>query len=113
MEFETTINEERNIVIIRTPPRFTVEFSTDFKELMTDFVNQKKYRFIVDLSETIYMDSSGLGAIVSRIAVCRSNNGDIRLTCPTQNVIELLELTNLVKILNYYKTLDEGINSFN
>ena len=100
-------------VVITTPERFTVEFATEFKELLNSMVKKEKYKFIVDLSATKYMDSSGLGAIVSRIAATRANQGDIRLANPSKFVEELLDLTQLIRILKIYKDIDSAIKSYN
>jgi anti-sigma B factor antagonist len=76
-------------------------------------VKNEKYNFVVDLSATEYMDSSGLGAIVSRIAVTRANQGDIRLAGPSKIVEDLLDLTQLIRILKIYKDIDSTVKSFN
>ena len=59
------------------------------------------------------MDSSGLGAIVSKIAVTRSNNGDIRLAAVQKYIDYLLNLTHLNKILQIYPNIEDAVESFN
>ena len=109
-----TVREESGkVVILQTPSRFTVEIASDFKDMLNDFVRDEKYCFVIDLSLTEYMDSSGLGAVVSRIAATRANNGDIRLAAPTKFVEDLLELTQLKRILKIYEDVDTAIKSFN
>jgi len=66
----------------------------------------------MDLSQTAYIDSSGLGAIVSIIATVRANQGDIRLAAAAGNITNLLEITQLNKLLKCYKTVEEGVKSF-
>jgi len=108
-----TVKEESGkVTILQTPPRFTVEIAADFKDLLNELVRDEKYCFVIDLSLTEYMDSSGLGAIVSRIAATRANNGDIRLAEPSKFVEELLELTQLIRILKIYNDVDSAIKSF-
>ena len=108
-----TVREESGkVTVLQTPARFTVEIASDFKDLLNDLVRDEKYCFVIDLSLTEYMDSSGLGAIVSRIAATRANNGDIRLAAPSKFVKDLLELTQLIRILKIYKDVDSAIESF-
>ena len=112
MNFNVTENNDE-AVVITTPERFTVEVASEFKELLNKLVKDQNYKFVIDLSATKYMDSSGLGAIVSRIAATRANHGDIRLANPSKFVEELLDLTQLMRILKIYKNTKSAINSFN
>ena len=101
-----------HVVVITTPERFTVEFSSEFKDILNNLVQEQKYKIVIDLTATKYMDSSGLGAIVSRIAATRANQGDIRLAKPSKFVEELLDLTQLMRILKIYKNTKSTINSY-
>ena len=105
--------KQNNIFVIKTPKRFTVEVASEFKDLLNTLVKDQNYKFVIDLSATKYMDSSGLGAIVSRIAATRANQGDIRLANPSKFVEELLDLTQLMRILKIYKDIKSAIKSFN
>ena len=109
----TVSEKHKKVIVIKTPKRFTVEVASEFKEILNNLVKDQKFQFVIDLSDTKYMDSSGLGAIVSRIAATRANNGDIRLANPAKFVEELLDLTQLKRILKIYKDKKSAINSFN
>ena len=106
------IRKNDNIVVIKTPERFTVEFSSEFKDILNNLVQEQKCKIVIDLTATKYMDSSGLGAIVSRIAATRANQGDIRLAKPSKFVEELLDLTQLMRILKIFKSIKSAVNSF-
>jgi len=112
MNFDVS-EKQKNIIVIKTPERFTVEVASEFKDILNNFVKDQKYKFVIDLSATKYMDSSGLGAIVSRIAATRANNGDIKLANPSKFVKDLLDLTQLMRILKIYKDKKSAIKSFN
>lgn len=113
MKFEITESENKRVTIIKTPARFTVEVAGEFKDLLNSLVKEEKYKFVIDLKDTEYMDSSGLGAIVSRIAATRANRGDIRIASPSKFVEELLDLTQLIRILKIYSDIDSAVASFN
>lgn len=109
----TVISEKGGqIQRIQCPDRIDLNISPLLRDLLIQFTDQGKYKIIIDLSATKYIDSSGLGAIVSRIAVSRSNQGDIRLAGVKENIMNLLELTHLNKILNIYDTIDEAVASY-
>lgn len=101
-----------NIVIIDCPERLETNNSEGLKKILTSCIEREIYRIVINLSGTAYVDSSGLGAIVSRIAAARSQGGAIKLVVSSPLVIQLLEVTNLNKILNCFDDLDAAVNSF-
>ena len=102
----------RDVIVIDTPERLDVLNAEEFRNILNDIINKKEFKIVVNLSDTKYIDSTGLGALVSRIALTRSNQGDIRLAAPKQNVKDLLELTHLIKILKCYDTVDLAVSSY-
>ena len=111
MSFKT-YEKSGNITVIDCPQRLDANVSDDLKKIIIDLVEGNKYKFIVNLSATKYVDSSGLGAIVSRISVARSNKGDVRLVTKTKEILDLLDLTRLNKILQCYDDVNSAIDSF-
>ena len=63
------------------------------------------HKFIeIDLGATQYLDSSGLGALISLLKVVRSRNGGVRLLNPNQNVQTILSLTRLHRVFEVRST---------
>jgi anti-sigma B factor antagonist len=112
MTIHTRQDKKGEIVVIDVPERLSGELADELRELVGSLVKEEKFKIIVDLSATTYMDSSGLGALVSRIAVTRSNMGDIRLANVGPKINNLLQLTHLDKILIQYPTLQEALDGF-
>jgi anti-anti-sigma factor len=63
---------------------------------------------IVDLAEVTFVDSSGLGAIVAGLKAARQAGGDLRIAAPQEQMLSLLELTNLSSVLRPYATIEEA-----
>jgi anti-sigma B factor antagonist len=101
-----------NVTVIDCPSRLDVNISDELKKIMFDLIEKNKFNIVIDLSKTKYVDSSGLGAIVSRISVTRSNKGDVRLVTQTKSILELLDLTRLNKVLKCYDDVKTATESF-
>jgi anti-sigma B factor antagonist len=112
MTFTSQKFHEGQVVVIDVPERLTIDTADDLKKQLRELVEGGVFKLIINLEQTEYMDSSGLGAIVSKIAVTRSNKGDIRLAAIKKYVDYLLNLTHLNKILKTYETVDEALKSF-
>ena|SRR5438552_919653 len=57
----------------------------------------------IDLSQTLFMDSCGLGALISLHKTTCSRNGMVRLINPTPPVQQILELTRMHRIFEIVK----------
>lgn len=63
-------------------------------------------RIVVDLSGTEFIDSSGLGALISGLKAARQAGGDLRIAAPTRQVSTVLDLTNLNRVLRSHESAD-------
>lgn len=60
---------------------------------------QPQHRYIdLDLSQTRFLDSSGLGALISVHKSLSSRAGQVRVVNPTSAVLQILELTRMHRI---------------
>ena len=111
MSFKTWEKGE-DTVVIDCPHRLDINCSNELKMILTGLIESEKYKIVINLSETRYVDSSGLGAIVSRIAVARANQGDVKVVTKTQAILDLLALTHLNKILKCFSDLESAVSDF-
>jgi len=62
---------------------------------------------IVDMEGVRFLDSSGLGALVSALKLARSRAGEMRLVCEGQrSVRKVLEVTGLERVLDRYDSVE-------
>ena len=69
-------------------------------------------KIIVDLSDVDFVDSSGLGALISGMRTTRQAGGDLHIARPNEQVTMLLSLTSLDQVLTTRATIDEAIDGF-
>ena len=112
MAFKTREESEGKVVVIECPVRIDLSVAKDLREIMKESTERDKFLLVVDMDKTEFIDSSGLGALVSRIAVTRSNSGDVRLACFKEAILKLLELTLLDKIFQCCESVQSAVESF-
>jgi len=105
-------NTQQGVIVILAPQRLTVNVSTELKDIIKDYMINGHYKVVINLSSTRFMDSSGLGAIISFIEKLREKKGDIRLASPQKYIREILDLTHINQVLKSYETESEAMNSF-
>ena len=104
--------EDKRIGVIETPDRIDTSNNDELKKIIGDYVENGIFKIVVDLKDTVFIDSSGLGALVSHIAECRAKGGDVRLAATGKEVSRALEITQLDKILKIFPDVNEAIRSY-
>jgi len=72
--------------------------SQDFRDRVEAALPKKFKHIEIDLSQTIFLDSCGLGALISLRKAAGSRNGTVRLLNPTPRVQRLFDVTRMHKI---------------
>ncbi len=97
------------VKVVQPLGRLDVTTAADFRRQVSDIAsiaNPPKY-LVVDLQEISFMDSSGLGALVSALKSIRNSKGDMVICGANEQVQMLFELTSMTKIFKIYATVDE------
>ncbi len=85
----------------------TVE-AGDLKESLPFYLNNSK-RLLLDLGQVSYMDSSGLGALLSGLKKAIAKDGDIRLANVRPKVKMTLEITGADRLFKSYPNVAGGL----
>jgi len=109
---EVVMQEYGDIVSFKpNVSRLDASQAVEFKDNLLQQVTVGKIRLLLNLSEVTFIDSSGLGAIISalrRVGV----KGDVKLCCVADQVMEMLRLTRLDKVLEVFDSEETGIANF-
>lgn len=83
-----------------------------FRKIIYDAIEEDLVNIIIDLSNATWMNSSGLGMLISGLTTVRSSGGDLRLANMSERVRRPLEITKLESVFLTYGSVDNAINSF-
>lgn len=97
IEFHVT--EVGDVVVVRPEGRLNMVAARQLKATLGELVEKGQCRIVIDLEATSFIDSSGLGALISGVKSTRQRGGDLRIARPTESVLSVLDLTNLSRIL--------------
>jgi anti-sigma B factor antagonist len=106
------MDEKKDVLIIEIPGRLGMNNAEELRKAINTAIEQQNYKIVLDLVNTKYLDSTGLSSILSRISDLRSGGGDVRLAFQSDFIKELLTITNLDKILNYFDDVSTAVDSF-
>jgi anti-sigma B factor antagonist len=91
--------------VLQPTGRLNMVAAPAFKNLVEETVASGQTRIIVDLGEVTFIDSSGLGALISGLKATRQAGGDLRIADVPEQVMTVLRLTNLDRVLRAHATV--------
>jgi anti-sigma B factor antagonist len=83
----------------------------DFKSMMSDLFKPDA-KIVLDMSCLKFVDSAGIGALLSCVKNTSLSKGALRLCNVTTQVRNLFELVRVHRFLQVFNTLDEAVRSF-
>lgn len=95
--------------IVRVEGQLIVANRQDLKTLIQDALQAGERKFVVDFTPTAYIDSSGLGALVSINKKVREAGGELRLAGLNEDLRALFELTKLDTLFAISETTAEAL----
>lgn len=91
--------------------RIDAHNSGELKEYILHMIEQGEVKVIVQLEQVRFIDSSGLGALLSGYKNAAAKSGKLALACCKQQVLSMFELTRLNRVFEIYADLNEAFDN--
>ncbi len=88
------------------------EGDTSCVERIEALVQQNRVRIILNLEDVTYIDSAGVGAIVSKYVTLRKRGGDLKLLRLSHRVRRVISIARLLAVFEAFESEDLAIKSF-
>lgn len=99
---------ENGVTELGVTGRLNVVTAARVREAIQTAVNDNRGKVAVDLSGVVFLDSSGLGALIAGLKAAREAGGDVRLVRPTEQVALVLDLTNMGSVLKSFDSVEDA-----
>ena len=83
-----------------------------FEDELRKALSERRYNIVVNCAELAYIASAGLGALMGAIEEIRRNGGDLRLSDPTEAVLNIFEILGFTHLYQIFQSEGEAIESF-
>jgi len=81
--------------------------------LINDHINNGIVKCAIDISEVRYINSSGIGVLITSLTKFRNKGGEVVLIKPSESVEKLLVITKLNTIFTIYRSKEEALAELN
>lgn len=99
------------VTVIITEERLDSLVGPKLRHVVDELTRSKGLHLVIDMGKTLFIDSSGLGGLLSSLKLVMKNEGDIRIARPTPQALTLLRLTRLHRVFEIHDTLESAINA--
>jgi anti-sigma B factor antagonist len=106
---EETINKTG---VLKLTGRLDAASVKNFKDAVTSLVKKEISNIVIDMNDVEFVDSSGLGSLVSCLRIVNNEGGDIRLSSLQNQIRALLELTRMHRVFQIFDDTDAAVKSY-
>ena len=113
MALQGTCREIDDIAIIDFSGKITLgEGSATLRRTIRELIDKGHRKIVLNLGDVDYIDSSGIGELVSGFTTVRNVQGELKLLHLTKRVHDLLQITRLFTVFDVQSDEDNALRSF-
>jgi len=114
VSFKATPRVTGGVTVIDVSGRITLgEGSAALREMVRDLLLKGQKRIVLNLGDVNYIDSSGIGELVSGYTTVKNQGGELKLLNLTRKVHDLLQITKLFTVFDVHTDERAALSSFN
>jgi len=106
------VKKHGDVTVIDVEGQLIVGNRQELKQKVLEELENGARKFLIDFSNTGYIDSSGLGVLVSLSKKIREQGGELRLANLNEDLRTLFELTKLDTLFHIASSREEALTSF-
>ena len=112
---QLNINERQagDVTILDLSGKITIgEGSVQLREAVRRLLDDGKKKILLNLGDVSYVDSSGIGELVSSYTTTNNNGGQLKLLNLTKKIKDLLMITKLLTVFQTFDSEQDAVASF-
>jgi anti-sigma B factor antagonist len=107
------VRQVGDVTVLDATGRITLgEGSSTLRDTLRDLVAKGNKKVLLNLAEVSYIDSSGIGELVSGFTTVTNSGGRLKLLKLSKRIQDLLVITKLHTVFEIYEDEAEAIRSF-
>jgi anti-anti-sigma factor len=106
------VEQQHRVTIVRPTGFVDAETAKTLAEALNGQLQAGNLSLVVDLDQLDYMSSAGLRVLLAVLKDARRQGGDLRLANARAEVLQVLEMSGFVKLVQIYPALAEAVDSY-
>ena len=114
MSVKLTTRQVGDVTVVDAVGRITLgDGASLFRDTIRDLAAKGQKKLLLNLAEVSYIDSSGIGEMVSGFTTVSNQGGTVKLLNLTKRVKDLLQITKLYTVFEVFEDEAAAVRSFN
>ena len=109
LRIETSLRHQEDIPVLDVVGEIDIYTTPQFKEAVSEAIDQNKPAIVINMTKVTYMDSSGFGTLLSATKRLRPLDGALYLSGCNEAIQRMLQITRLNTIFGVYATEEEAL----
>ena len=110
---EINRRESADIVVLDISGEIDLYNAPEIKDTINQLIEDQKYNVIINLEKVSYIDSSGIGALISSLSSLKKYQGGLKIINVYASVRKVFELTKLTFFFEIFDSESDAVSSFN
>jgi len=113
MSLRATHRDAGNVTVVDLSGRIVLgDGSALLRKTIRELLEDQRKKILLNLADVDYIDSSGIGELVSGFTAVKNQSGDLKLLHLTKKVRDLLQITKLFTVFDVYTDESTALKSF-
>jgi anti-sigma B factor antagonist len=113
MDLRATYRDAGVVTVVDIGGRITLgEGSALLRKTIRELLDDNRTKIVLNLADVNYIDSSGIGELVTAFTTVKNRGGNLKLLHLTKKVHDLLQLTKLFTVFDVYSDENSALGSF-
>ena len=113
MSIKASTRQVDEVTLVDLSGRITLgEGSTVLRDTVRDLLGRGQKKILLNLGDVTYIDSSGIGELVSGFTTVTNQGGQLKLLNLTKKVHDLLQITKLYTVFEVHNDEAAALRSF-
>ena len=113
MSVKLNTRQVGDVTVIDVSGRITLgEGSSALRDILRELTAKGDRKILLNLGDVSYIDSSGIGELVSGFTTVKNQSGDLKLLHLTKKVRDLLQITKLYTVFDVFSDEATSVRSF-
>lgn len=112
-DLDITGSDEGDFTVIRLVGDVDVSAAARLRDALLRLITDTREKVLVDLTDVPFLDSTGLGVLVSRLKQQRLDGGDLALVISSERLLRNFRITGLDRVFHIYPTAADAVAADN
>ena len=111
MDLRLDVSEQGGWSVVEVGGEIDVATAPRLREQLITMVNDQRYRIVVSLEAVDFIDSTGLGVLISGLKRVKTHGGEFALVCTEPRILKVFEITGLLAVFPVHETLADVVSA--